>query len=90
MLYEVITNYKGDYREVFKHIRVERYHINKRYSVSAVTIEPQMHVDAQLQQITMDKRLANLPPSLQSLNLFNMHGELVLANRGILEYSDLS
>src|SRR5690606_39185161 len=39
--------------------------------------------------ITMDRRLANLPLSLQSLNLFNLNGEIVLANRGILEFSDL-
>ncbi|MBL7663645.1 MAG: hypothetical protein JNM93_00815 [Bacteriovoracaceae bacterium] len=85
----LLKNYKGDYREVFKHVRVERFLIDKRYSNSAATIEPQVHVDARLQQITMDKRLANLPPSLQSLNLFNMNGEVVLANRGILEFSDL-
>jgi len=48
-----------------------------------------MHVDAQMQQITMDKRLASLPPSLQSLNLFSLKGQVVMANRGLLEYSDL-
>lgn len=85
----LLMNYKGDYSQVFKHIRVERYHIDKRYSVGSATIEPQLHVDAKLQQITMDRRLASLPPSLQSLNLFSMNGEMVLANRGILEYSDL-
>jgi predicted Ser/Thr protein kinase len=37
----------------------------------------------------MDRRLASLPPSLQSLNLFSLSGEVVLANRGILEFSDL-
>lgn len=85
----LLKNYKGNYEAVLKHIRVERYYIDKRYSVGATTIEPQMHVDARMQQITMDKRLASLPPSLQSLNLFNLSGEVVLANRGILEYSDL-
>ncbi len=85
----LLTNYKGDYSEVLKHIRVERFYIDKRYSSATATIEPQVHVDARLQQITMDKRLANLPPSLQSLNLFNLNGEVVLANRGILEFSDL-
>src|SRR5690606_26084093 len=55
----------------------------------ATTIEPQLHVDAQMQQITMDRRLASLPPSLQSLNLFSLNGEVILANRGILEFSDL-
>ncbi len=85
----LLKNYHGDYRQVYKHIRVERIYINKRYSTGAATIEPQLHVDAKMQQITMDKRLASLPPSLQSLNLFSMSGEIVLANRGILEFSDL-
>ncbi|MFA5583961.1 MAG: hypothetical protein WDA09_07075 [Bacteriovoracaceae bacterium] len=85
----LLKSYKGDYQEVFKHIRVERLFINRRYSSGATTIEPQLHVDAQMQQITMDRRLASLPPSLQSLNLFSLNGEVVLANRGILEFSDL-
>lgn len=85
----LLKSYKGNYQEVFKHIRVERLFINRRYSIGATTIEPQLHVDANLQQITMDRRLASLPPSLQSLNLFQISGEVVLANRGILEFSDL-
>lgn len=90
MIYDaLLKSYKGDHAQVLKHIRVERYTISKRYSIGAVTIEPQLHVDAHLQQITMDKRLGSLPPSLQSLNLFSLQGEAVLANRGLLEYSDL-
>lgn len=90
MIYDaLLKNYKGSHQEVLKHIRIERFTISKRYSSGAVTIEPQIHVDARMQQITMDKRLASLPPSLQSLNLFSLQGEVVLANRGILEYSDL-
>ncbi|MCB9062021.1 MAG: hypothetical protein H6622_10900 [Halobacteriovoraceae bacterium] len=85
----LLKNYKGNHFDVLKHIRVERFEISKRYSNGAVTIEPQLHVDARLQQITMDKRLASLPPSLQSLNLFSTQGEVVLANRGVLEFSDL-
>lgn len=85
----LLKSYKGDYETVLKHIRVERFYVDKRYSTAATTIEPQLHVDAKLQQITMDKRLASLPPSLQSLNLFSLNGEVVLANRGILEFSDL-
>ncbi len=90
MIYDaLLKNYKGKHNEVLKHIRVERLTISKRYSSCAVTIEPQLHVDARMQQITMDKRLQTLPPSLQSLNLFSLQGEVVLANRGILEFSDL-
>jgi len=90
MIYDaLLKNYKGKHQEVLKHIRIERFTISKRYSTSAVTIEPQIHVDARMQQITMDKRLQSLPPSLQSLNLFSLQGEAVMANRGVLEYSDL-
>ena len=90
MVYDaLLKNYKDDHQEVLKHIRVERFTISRRYSIGAATIEPQMHVDARMQQITMDKRLAGLPPSLQSINLFSLQGEVILANRGILEYSDL-
>ncbi len=90
MIYDaLLKNYKGKHSDVLKHIRVERFYISKRYSNSAVTIEPQIHVDARMQQITMDRRLQSLPPSLQSLNLFSLQGEAVMANRGVLEYSDL-
>lgn len=90
MIYDaLLKNYKGKHSEVLKHIRVERFYVSKRYSTAAVTIEPQIHVDARMQQITMDRRLGSLPPSLQSLNLFSLQGEAVMANRGILEYSDL-
>lgn len=85
----LLKSHKGSHEEVYKYIRVERLFINRRYSRGATTIEPQLHVDAQMQQITMDRRLASLPPSLQSLNLFSMAGEVVLAARGILEFSDL-
>lgn len=85
----LLKSHKGSFEEVYKYIRVERLLINRRYSRGATTIEPQLHVDAQMQQITMDRRLASLPPSLQSLNLFSMGGEVVLAARGILEFSDL-
>jgi len=85
----LLKNYQGDFQQVLKHIRVERFNMDKRYSTGMATIEPQLHVDAKLQQITMDKRLSSLPPSLQSLNLFSLSGEVILSNRGILEYSDL-
>ena len=90
MIYDaLLKSYRGRHDEVLKHIRVERFTISRRYSSGAVTIEPQLHVDAKMQQITMDKRLALLPPSLQSLNLFSMSGEVIQANRGVLEFSDL-
>lgn len=80
---------QGDFRKVLMHIQVERFYYARRYRRGIVTIEPQMHVDAQFQQLSMSRSLSQLPASLHSLNLFTMSGDLVDGNRGIIEYSDL-
>ncbi|MBI3542928.1 MAG: hypothetical protein HY075_06625 [Deltaproteobacteria bacterium] len=90
MIYEaLLTAYKGDLKRVYQHIQVERFYVSKRYRSSAVTIEPQMHVDAGARQVTMDKSLSFLPTSLQSVSLFELSGDLVEGNRGMVEYADL-
>ncbi len=86
----LLANYKGDYLQVLRHVRVERFYISRRYQVGTVTVEPQMSVDATYQQVTADRtQQLNLPPMLHSLALFEPHGPLVHANRGIIEYADL-
>ncbi|MGZ3706207.1 MAG: PrkA family serine protein kinase [Bdellovibrionota bacterium] len=85
----LLRSHKGDYRKVLRYVQVERFYISKRYRDAAVTIEPQMHVDATAQQITMDRSASMLPSSLQFLTLFDLHGDLVDGNRGIVEYNDL-
>ena len=40
-------------------------------------------------QLTMDRSLSSLPPALQSLTLYEVQGELVDGNRGILDFADL-
>ncbi|RZA00707.1 MAG: serine protein kinase PrkA, partial [Proteobacteria bacterium] len=64
-------------------------YISKRYRDGAVTIEPQMHVDATAQQVTMDRSVTMLPSSLSYLSLFDLGGDLVDGNRGVVEYNDL-
>lgn len=85
----LLTSYKGDLDRVLAHVQVERFFISRRYRKGAVTIEPQLHVDAGVRQITADKSLDRLPPSLQNTILFEPMGDLVDANRGVVEYNDL-
>ncbi len=85
----LLTSYKGDFKKVLMHIQVERLYVSKRYRSCVTTIEPQLHVDAQYRQITMDKSLQFLPPSLQSLSLFELSGDLIDGNRGLIEFADL-
>lgn len=79
----------GDFKKVLMHIQVERLYLSRRYRRGLITIEPQLHVDAQYHQLTYNKSVASLPATLQSLNLFALTGDLVDGNRGAIEYSDL-
>jgi predicted Ser/Thr protein kinase len=85
----LLSSYHGSYAEVLKHVQVERYFISQRYRVGAVTIGPQMSVDAGERQVTADRSLQALPASLQAITLFEARGELVDAGGGLLEFSDL-
>jgi serine protein kinase len=85
----LLTNYQGDYTQVLKHIRVERFYLSRIYRTGLITVEPQMHVDAHYQQLTMNRSLSQLPASLQGINLFSISGDLPDANRGMIDYNDL-
>ncbi len=79
----------GDFLKVLRHVQVERFYVSRRYQVASVTVEPQMSVDAAYHQVTADRSQANLPAALHNLVLYEPHGALVSANRGLIEYSDL-
>ncbi len=89
ILEALLQAYRGDFSRVLAHVQLERYYVSRRYRVGAVTIGPQMHVDASERQITADRSLSALPASLSALTLFEPYGELVDASGGIVEYSDL-
>jgi predicted Ser/Thr protein kinase len=85
----LLTSYGGLLDEVLRHVQVERYFISRRYRVGAVTLGPQLSVDAGERQVTADRSLGALPSSLQAVTLFEAFGELVDAAGGLLEFSDL-
>ncbi len=85
----LLTAYRGDLEKVLDHVQIERYFVSRRYRTGAVTIGPQMAVDASERQITADMSLNQLPASLSALRLYEAYGELVDAAGGVIEYSDL-
>ncbi|MFH1131490.1 MAG: serine protein kinase PrkA [Pseudomonadota bacterium] len=90
LIYEaLLSTYEGDFLKVLKHVQVERFYISQRYRFAAARVEPQMAVDAVSRQITTDRSLAALPTALQSIVLYESDGELVQANRGLIDFSDL-
>lgn len=85
----LLASYGGDYLKVLRHVQVERFYYSRRYLAGIASIEPQMSVDAAYHQVSADRTQANLPPALHSTVLFEPHGALVNANRGLIEYADL-
>jgi predicted Ser/Thr protein kinase len=85
----LLTAYHGDFERMLRHVQVERLYISPRYRRAAVTVEPQLHVDAALQQITADRSFSALPPAVQNISLYEPYGDLVDGNRGLVEYNDL-
>ncbi|MBM4359568.1 MAG: serine protein kinase PrkA [Deltaproteobacteria bacterium] len=85
----LLASYGGDLHAVLRHVQVERFFISRRYRVGAVTLGPEMSVDARERQVTADRSVASLPTSLQATTLFDVFGELVEATGGVLEFSDL-
>src|SRR2546430_12356823 len=63
----LLQSYNGDVLKVLRHVQVERFYISRRYMHGAVTVEPQMAVDADYRQVTHDRSHGALPGSLQNL-----------------------
>jgi serine protein kinase len=79
----------GDYFKVLRHVQVERFYLSRHYLVGAVTVEPQLSADASYHQVSSDHSQTHLPAALQNVVLFEPHGPLINANRGVIEYADL-
>ena len=90
LIYENLLNaYDGDVAKVLRHVQVERFFFSRQYRVGISTVEPQMAVDAVEKQLTMDRNIQNLPSVLYNIRYYEAQGELIEANRGLLEFSDL-
>jgi serine protein kinase len=80
---------QGVLARVLRHVQVERWLISRKYRQGAITLGPELSVDAGERQITADRSLSALPTALQATTLFEAHGELIEAAGGVLEFSDL-
>ena len=89
ILENLLTAYDGDLAKVLRHVQVERFFYSRQYRVGISTVEPQMAVDAVEKQLTMDRNIQNLPAVLHNIRYYEAQGELIEANRGLLEFSDL-
>lgn len=81
--------YQGDLRKVFQHVQVERLFLSRHYRAGLVTVEPKQTADARSFAVTGDRAYHSLPPAVGGQVLYACQGDLVDANRGIINFSDL-
>lgn len=87
-IYRALSNaYQGDWNRIIQHVQVERIYVSQRYRSCAVSIQPQRNVDAMSRPLNLEKSY-RLPPILNQSTLSEVSGDLVDANRGVVEYSD--
>ena len=85
----LLASYGGELAKVYQHIQVERLFLSRTYRSGLVTVEPKQAVDARSFAVTGDRAFASLPASIGGQVLFACQGDLVDANRGVINYSDL-
>lgn len=85
----LLTAYQGDLRRVLQHVQIERFFVSRQYRTSLVTVEPKQTVDARSYPVTGDAAFAHLPPTIAGQALYAAAGDLVDANRGVMNFSDL-
>lgn len=85
----LLTAYGGDLGRVLQHVVIERFFFSRMYRSALVDVEPKQTVDARSFPVTGDRAFASLPPSVAGQVLFGVQGDLVDANRGVLNFSDL-
>ncbi|MEM6995589.1 MAG: serine protein kinase PrkA [Myxococcota bacterium] len=85
----LLTSYQGDLRKVLQHVQVERFFLSRQYRAGLVTVEPKQTVDARSFPVTPESAFSSLPPAVGGQALYAVQGDLVDANRGVLNFSDL-
>lgn len=85
----LLTAYQGDLRQVYQHVQIERFFLSRQYRAGLVTVEPKQTVDARSFPVTGDAAYGSLPPSVGGQTLYAAQGDLVDANRGVVNFSDL-
>ena len=85
----LLASYDGNLRKVLQHVQVERFFLSRQYRQGLVTVEPKQTVDAASFAVTRDSAFATLPASVGSQTMFAVQGDLVDANRGVVNFADL-
>ncbi len=88
---ELMTEYKGDWAQVIKHIRVRRMILSEQDRVGVGTFQPKDEKNQDSTELTGDINYRKIAEygSDSDPRAFNFDGEFNIANRGIIEFIEV-
>lgn len=85
---QLLIAYNGDWLKIVRHIQVERFYFSKRFRKGLVSIDPQKNIDANSRPINLENSY-RIPTILSMASIYEPYGDLIDANRGLVEFSEL-
>src|SRR4029079_2340568 len=88
---ELRAHYKGDWREVIKHVKVRRIILSEKDRVGIGTFQPKDEKNQDSTELTVDinyRKIAEYGTDSDP-RAFNFDGELNIANRGLVEFIEV-
>jgi predicted Ser/Thr protein kinase len=85
----LLDAHEGDLEAVYRHVQVERVFLSRTYRTGLVDVEPKQTTDARSFAVVGDRAFSDLPASVGGQTMHSTSGDLVDANRGIINFSDL-
>lgn len=84
---QLLLSYNADWSKIIRHIRVERFYFSKRFRKGITSIE-QVNPDAHSRPLNIEQSY-KIPPVLALSSMYEPYGDLVDANRGMVEFSEI-
>jgi len=85
---QLSISYKGDWLQIVRHIQVERFYFSKRFRKGLISIDPQINRDANSRPLNIEQSY-RIPRVLALSSMYEPYGDLVDANRGMVEFSEI-
>jgi predicted Ser/Thr protein kinase len=85
---QLAVSYKGDWMKIIRHVQVERFYFSKLFRKGLISIDAGSNVDANSRPLNLE-RSYRIPRILAMSSMYEPYGDLVDANRGMVEFSEI-
>lgn len=85
---QLAISFNGDWMKILRHVQIERFYFSKLFRKGLISIDPCPNVDAHSRALNLE-RSYRIPRVLAMSSMYEPYGDLVDANRGICELSEI-